>query len=77
MTQRQTQDLKAPVQYGVLAEQYGEHLELQILQSRAGFYLGTFSESGPYTRESREYWNTKVKAQKAFDTGRWTQRTHL
>lgn len=77
MTQSQSLDQTTLVQYGVLAEQYGEHLELQILQSRAGFYLGTFSESGPFTRESREYWNTKVMAQKAFDTGRWTQRTHL
>ena len=50
---------------------------MEILQSAAGFYLGTYSDSGPFTRESMQYWPTREKAKKAWDEGRWTQRTYL
>ncbi|WP_404299010.1 hypothetical protein [Alicycliphilus denitrificans] len=65
------------VQYGALAAACGEQLEMQILKSGGGYYLGTYSENGPFTRESVQYWPTPEKAQKAWDAGLWTQRTHL
>lgn len=77
MTQDQTKDQKAPVQYGVLANENGKTLELQVLQSYAGFYLGTFTEDGPFTRESQEYWKTEAMAKEALDAGRWTQKQYL
>lgn len=66
------------VQVGALARASGKEYPMEILQSVAGFYLGTYSyEDGPYTRESMEYWPTREKAKKAWDEGRWTQRTYL
>jgi hypothetical protein len=62
---------------GALAQRCGRELELDIYYSGAGFYLGTYSEDGPYTRESREYWRTREQAQRALETGQWTQRKHL
>ncbi len=50
----------------------GLELPLQVLQSAAGFYIGT-SDPTPVTRES-EYWPTVEQAQNALDTGSWTQR---
>ena len=42
---------------GVLAKACsGVELPLQVLQSAADFYVGTFHPAeGPYSRESREY----------------------
>lgn len=65
------------VQVGALARASGKEYPMEILRSAAGFYLGTYSDSGPYTRESMEYWPTREKAKKAWDEGRWTQRTYL
>lgn len=59
--------------YGVLAARYGYHLELQVLRSGAGWYLGTFYE-GPFSRESVEYWRTEEEARTALESGNWTQR---
>lgn len=56
----------------------GVRLPLEVLQSARGFYLGTYNESGPVSRESAEYWPTEEAARKALDTGpdAWTQRDH-
>ncbi len=65
------------VQRGVLAEQLGEALPLEVHKSAAGFYLGTWSDEGPFTRESMEYWRTEQQARDAMAHGRWTQRWYL
>lgn len=63
---------------GMLASQAGRpDLELQVLQSAAGFYIGTASEDGPYTRESQEYFRTRSRAESALAQGTWTQKDYL
>lgn len=49
---------------------------LTIMQSAAGFYLGTCDEEGPLSRESAEYFPTETLATKALESGEWTQREH-
>jgi hypothetical protein len=64
--------------FGILASQHcGPTLPLEVLKSAAGFYIGTSTQEGPYTRESAEYWNEKGAAQVALENGLWTQRKHL
>ena len=59
---------------GVLAAACGRpDLEVQVLQSAAGFYIGTFSDEGPFTRESVEYFKTRDMAAAALRDGCWTQ----
>jgi len=72
------QTSETPHTSGYLAAQYGfEHLPLEVLQSAAGFYLGTFDpEEGPCSRESWEYWATREEALSAWVSGQWTQRAH-
>ena len=55
--------------------------DLQVLQSGAGYYIGTtysnkkgFTEPG--TRDSEEYFRTHELAQAAFESNKWTQRYH-
>jgi len=64
--------------YGQLAKQLcgGVRLENQILQSAAGYYIGTYDAEGPVSRESLEYWPTRKLAEEAYVTGNWTQRDH-
>ncbi len=63
--------------FGYLASlSNGPHLPLQVLKSRAGFYIGTCTVEGPYTRESEEYWHEFSAAQLALEHGLWTQRTN-
>jgi|GEM_PF-1883592 len=50
-------------------------LPLQILESAAGFYIGTANEDGPCSRESVEYWPSRGQAEDAFGTNDWTQKT--
>lgn len=60
---------------GKLAKEFcGLTLPLQVLQSNAGFYLGTTDEEGPVSRESLEYWPTYTEAEKALSTREWTQK---
>jgi hypothetical protein len=60
---------------GQLAKQYGYRLPIQVMQSAAGFYIGTAGSDGaPYSRESCEYFPTKEAADGALATGNWTQR---
>lgn len=50
-------------------------LELQILKSNAGYYIGTASEElGPVSRESVEYYKKISDAEKAFYLNEWTQK---
>lgn len=60
---------------GILAKQYLDVcLPLQVLESSAGFYLGTADEDGPCSRESVEYWSTSGAANFALVSGEFTQR---
>jgi hypothetical protein len=66
-----------PAQIGQLALEYCHvRLSLQVYQSNAGFYIGTWGDEGPCSRESMEYFKTRQKAEEAFATGNWTQRDH-
>lgn len=61
--------------FGVLAREYcNVNLELKVLRSAAGWYIGTADEDGPCSRESHGYFETKQQAEFALDTGEWTQR---
>lgn len=55
-----------------------EVLPLQVLNSQAGFYLGTVDADGfPCSRESVEYWTTAAEAEAALagvEGLDWTQR---
>jgi hypothetical protein len=62
---------------GHLAQQCGMELPLAVYQSAAGFYLGTWTDHGPYTRESVEYWPTRTAAELALASGEWTQKPNL
>lgn len=63
---------------GVLAAACGRpDLQVQVLQSAAGFYIGTFSEEGPFSRESFEYFKTRDEAEAALRNNRWTQRDNV
>jgi hypothetical protein len=66
----------APVQYGHLAQQAGFRLPIDVYKSNAGYYIGTFGEDGPCSRESREYFPSEDAAVRALATGQWTQRSH-
>jgi hypothetical protein len=62
-------------QVGYLAKEWcNKQLPLQVLQTR-GFYIGTADEDGPCSRESVEYWPTRTLAEKALETGLWTQKS--
>ena len=50
-------------------------LPLDICYCARGFYIGTFCDAQPYTRESEEYWPRREMAAEALKTGAWTQRT--
>lgn len=65
------------MKFGQMAKEFGgKRLELKVLHSNAGYYLGTWDEDGPYSRESQEYWPTEEAAQSALLSGDWTQRDH-
>ena len=60
---------------GVLAARFGYDLPIRVLSSRAGYYIGTFSEThGVVSKESVEYYPTQQLAEEAFRKGTWTQR---
>jgi len=48
--------------------------ELGVYLSNAGYYIGTYCNCGPYTRESH-YYKTLQEAQKALDTNTVDWRT--
>jgi len=60
---------------GLLALHWtGKRLSLEVCSSGAGFYLGTYDEDGPCSRESVEYWPKRTQAVDALASGSWTQR---
>ena len=61
---------------GFLASQAGFRLPLQVLQSNAGFYIGTCDQGGPVSRESEEYFPDAYTANFSLASNMWTQRTH-
>lgn len=62
--------------YGELAKQHGYNLELQVLKSNAGYYIGTMEDSGmPVSRESIEYFDTQTEAFSALRNNTFTQVT--
>lgn len=64
--------------FGKIASELGnKRLPLAVLKSNAGFYIGTFDEAGPYSRESVEYFPTQALAEKAMESGKWTQKSYL
>ncbi|MDR2788127.1 MAG: hypothetical protein LBD06_07180 [Candidatus Accumulibacter sp.] len=60
---------------GHLAQTFADcELPLEVLESAAGFYIGTFHpKEGPFSRES-EYFPTEEAAREALENGAWTQR---
>jgi hypothetical protein len=68
--------MQEPSRFGHLAETFaGCKLPLEVLQSAAGYYIGTFHpEDGPFSRESVEYFPTRQAARDALASGAWTQR---
>lgn len=66
-------------QCGELALRFGGlTLPLRVLQSAAGYYLGTLDEDGmPYSRESVAYWRKPEEAEatlKDTSSKSWTQK---
>ena len=60
---------------GLLAKEYcNKRLELQVLRSGAGSYIGTLDDDGPCSRESEEYFKSRELAESALVSGDWTQR---
>lgn len=63
--------------FGMLAQRFCKKtLPLQVCRSNAGFYIGTYSEDGPCSRESVEYFRKEADAHDAMRVGNWTQRQH-
>lgn len=60
--------------FGQLAFQIGEELEIRVLESQRGFYIGTCDDMGPVSRESVEYWRQERDAKQALEDNTWTQR---
>jgi hypothetical protein len=44
------------------------------MESQTGFYIGTHDDGSPVSRESAEYFLTHDDAQRALESGNWTQR---
>lgn len=60
---------------GELAALAGRRLPVQVCKSAAGFFIGTADEEGlPFSRESTEYWQERIAAERAMSDGKWTQR---
>lgn len=55
-------------------ERCGETPPFEVLQSAAGYYIGTRCKCGPFSRESG-YFRTYGEAFIALDTGKWTPRS--
>lgn len=54
----------------------GKCLPLQVIQSAAGYFIGTSDHNGPVSRESGEYFRSYEAAEQALSTGHWQQRLH-
>lgn len=51
----------------------GVTLQLEVLRSNAGYYIGSQCECGPYSRESG-YFRTREEAQHLLTHGGWIDR---
>lgn len=73
-----TQTAVKPVaKIGLLAKSYCNLvLPVEVLQSAAGYFIGTQEEGLPITRESMEYFQEHQEAIDALNTGNWKQRRH-
>jgi hypothetical protein len=62
--------------FGHLAQTFADcTLPLEVLESAAGYYIGTFHlVEVPFSRESEEYFPTAQAARDALARGAWTQR---
>ena len=61
--------------FGQLARRWAQKLlPLQVLQSAAGYYVGTCDEDGPVSRESNEYFKNRETAEQALADGNWSQK---
>ena len=70
-------DIIRQVPHGKLAKEItGQYLELQVLQSNAGYYLGTADKEGPVSRESG-YYGSIEQAQLDLESGEFMQREEL
>ena len=54
---------------GKLAASCGVQLPLEVLQSPAGFYIGTSNKGMPFSRESVQYWPSEEAASDALKNG--------
>jgi len=54
-------------------EDCGVHVQLEVLRSAAGSYIGTQCNCGPYSRESGYYANSS-DARDALETDAWIRR---
>jgi hypothetical protein len=52
----------------------GKRLPLMVLNTNAGWYIGTSDAEGPCSRESLEYYPSFEDAQTALDNDSWTQK---
>lgn len=52
----------------------GLRLPVTVLQSGAGYYLGTLNNEGPVSRESVEYFEMQDRAEQVLASSDWTQR---
>ena len=52
-------------------------LKCHVMQSEQGFYIGTFDDSGPISRESVETYSTFDDANTALVNNTYTQNWHL
>ncbi len=61
---------------GQLAKRFSNlELPLDICQCSRGYYIGTYCDDAPYTRESEEFWPLRELAMQALRRTDWTQRT--
>lgn len=61
--------------FGKLAKEIcGVELLVTVLESHAGFYLGTQCGGIPVSRESEEYFSNRGLAEAALKAGNFTQR---
>ena len=60
---------------GALAKRLSNlELPLDVCHSASGYYIGTYCDAQPYTRESEQFWARRELAVHAMKTGDWTQR---
>lgn len=66
---------EASVLCGVLAKRRSQlDLPLDVCYGVRGYYIGTFCDAQPYTRESEEHWSRRELAATALKNEDWTQR---